>query len=691
MEKYSKLRSRKILTAVMVLTILISLTLVSQITLTNAKYQTDSELNKNGTNNPLNNDIQFNADTVNVTTLALWDDNIGTIADVYVDGNYMYVAFGANGLGIVDLTDLDLELVSVWDDYTVNHIYVYDDYAYTSNNTGVNIIDISDKSNPTWAGNFSEDGVTDFATNGTFLCYVDEDNLYTRNITSLINPNLLDTFTTGSNFRELYMRDDLIAYAASTNYLRIYNLTDPTNIVNYDFENIDYIEDFSVSGNFIYTSVAFNVDQVRTYNATDLTDIQEISTYDFNTTDGTNNIFASGNYLYIEESGSEQGLVVVDYSNKSDPKYLTEFRETINQYDLLIYGFYAFIHNDYSVEILDITDPLTITSEVIETYYGDSKTIFIEGTTAFVADTSSLEIFDITDPANITKIGQYYEDFQDINFVQVKNGYAYILEQTYLEIIDITDLTNPVYVSNLSLPGYSFDDFYVDDEFAYIAVGSDGVLVVDIFYPDVPQLSMIYDEHDDINGLDKDGDYLYLAAESYIHIIDMSNPYDPKEVGNYTRLGAWYIEIFAMEDYIYGANLDGIDIIDVVSDVTEKDDGTIVIKPVKVGQYNTLTITYDVVVDGQYIYMLDATAGLVILDATNIVHPRKVGSFDYDGAYNDLWARNGYIYLAEGVNGTRVLVTEPLLTVKGPLSPVGIFAGLSFIAIFALLYRKKRK
>ena len=134
-----------------------------------------------------------------------------------------------------------------------------------------------------------------------------------------------------------------------------------------------------------------------------------------------------------------------------------------------------------------------------------------------------------------------------------------------------------------------------------------------------------------------------------------------------------------------------LDIIDVVSDVTKKDDGTIVIKPIKVGQYNTLTVTYDVFVDGKYIYMLDATAGLVVLDASNIVHPRKVGSYDFDGSYNDLWARNGYIYLAEGVNGTRVLITEPLLTVKGPLSPVGIIAGLSFIAIFALLYRKKRK
>lgn len=685
--KYSKLRSRKILTSVLILSILVSLAMISKVTITNGKLQAGSTINDKSTNDPFDNELEaFAADTVNVTSLALWDDNIGTINDVYAKGNYMYIAFGTNGLGIVELIDLEPKLVSIWDDYTVNHVYVYDDYAFTSNNTGVNIIDISDKANPTWACNFSHSGVTDFASNGTFVTYIDNTAIYTRNITSFINPNLLDSSTAGAGFTELYMNDDLIAYASSTDNIRIYNMTDPINIINYDAEFVSSIRDFSVSGDFIYTC---NNAQVRTYNATDLTAITLASTYDFNNT-GTNNIFASGNYLYIEENFPEKGLVVVDYANKTNPQYLTEFRETIDQIDIFIYGFYAFIHNLYSVEILDISSPLTITSEVIETYYGDSTNIFIDETTAFVADTSSLEIFDITDPENITKIGSYYEDFEDIEFVYVTNSYAYILEQNYLEILDVTDLTNPAYVSNLSLPGYSFNDFYVDDEFAYIAVGSDGVLIVDIYYPDAPQLSMVYDEHNDINGLDKFENYLYLAATDYIHIIDMTNPYDPQELGNFTRLGSFYIEVFISGDYLYAANLDGIDIID-ITDETEAEDGTISIELVKVGQYNTLTVTYDVFVDGQYVYMLDAIEGLVILDATNIVHPKKIGQYDYDGDYNDVWARNGYIYLAEGLNGTRILITEPQLTVKSPLNPYSLIAGLTFIAIFGLLYRKKRR
>ncbi|NHJ88030.1 MAG: hypothetical protein FK734_21375, partial [Asgard group archaeon] len=389
--KYSKLRSRKILTSVLILSILVSLTMISKVTITNGKLQAGSTINDKSTNDPLDNELEaFAADTVNVTSLALWDDNIGTISDVYAKGNYMYIAFGANGLGIVELIDLEPKLVSIWDDYTVDHVYVYDDYAFTSNSSGVNIIDISDKANPTWACNFSSSGVTDFASNGTFVTYIDNTAIYTRNITSFINPNLLDSSTAGSGFTELYMNDDLIAYASSSDYIRIYNMTDPTNIINYDAEYVANIRDLSVSGDFIYTC---NTAQVRTFNATDLTDITLASTYDFNYT-GTNNIFASGNYLYIEENSPVKGIVVVDYANKTNPQYLTEFRDTINQIDLFIYGFYAFIHNQYSVEILDISSPLTITSEVIETYYGDSTNIFIDDTTAFVADTSSLEIFD---------------------------------------------------------------------------------------------------------------------------------------------------------------------------------------------------------------------------------------------------------------------------------------------------------
>ncbi|HUU77719.1 MAG TPA: hypothetical protein VMX55_05195 [candidate division Zixibacteria bacterium] len=685
--EYSKLRSRKILTFVLILAFLVPVVMVSNITLANAFDQTNDNNNlSDKSTNPINNELLANADMNNITTLALWDDNIDEIVNLYVEGNYMYIAFGDSGLGIIDLTDLTPEIVSIWDDYTVNNVFVLGSYAYTVNTTGVNIVDISNKANPILACNFTGPStIEDIASNGTFVYTVDQSRLRVYNITDFKAPYQTDSYNEGTVFHELYVKDG-IAYAALNDHFATYNVTDPNNILAYDFITFNNIRDLTLTTNFVY---ACSQAEVRVYNATTINSIPAaISSYAFNNT-GPNNIFASGNYLYIEEG--DDGIAIVNMANKSQPLYYSEYRDTINGIDIYNYGYYSFLYNTYTVEIMDITNPLAINTTTIETYYGDSTDIFIEEDTAFVADTSSLEIFDISDPANPDKIGVYFEDFQDINFVEVKNDYAYILEQSYLEILDVTDLTNPVYVSNLSLPGYSFEDFYVDDEFAYIAVGADGVLVVDIYYPDAPQLSMVYDEHNDINGLDKFEDYLYLAATDYIHIIDMTNPYDPQELGNFTRLGAIYIEVFILDDYLYACNFDGIDILDITDITEDKELETITIDIAKVGQYNTLTITYDVFVDGQYIYMLDAIEGLVILDATNIVHPKKIGQYDYDGTYNDVWARNGYIYLSEGINGTRILITEPQLTVKSPLNPYSLIAGLTFIAVFGLLYRKKRR
>jgi hypothetical protein len=81
--------------------------------------------------------------------------SLGGISDVYVDGDYAYIAAGSNGLGIVDISNLDsLTLVGRYDvdtlDIAAKEVVVHDSVAYIADaSLGLMAIDVSDPANPT--------------------------------------------------------------------------------------------------------------------------------------------------------------------------------------------------------------------------------------------------------------------------------------------------------------------------------------------------------------------------------------------------------------------------------------------------------------------------------------------------------------------------------------------------------------
>lgn len=84
----------------------------------------------------------------------------------------------------------------------------------------------------------------------------------------------------------------------------------------------------------------------------------------------------------------------------------------------------------------------------------------------------------------------------------------------------------------------------------------------------------------------------------------------------------------------------------------------------RIGSYDSLIAATDVVVSGQYAYVVDGVRGLVILDISNSASPTFVGS--YNGPWNEmsLALQGGNIYLGSGS-------TEPYV---GLFSVVDIFS-----------------
>ncbi|MFW9922782.1 MAG: LVIVD repeat-containing protein [Candidatus Thorarchaeota archaeon] len=622
------------------------------------------------------NELSLNALSVNITEYSEWDDNFGNVVDVYVNDNFLYITLGSYGFVIYNITDLNPQFLYQNDDYSCNHIYRQGNYLYTSNYTGLTIYDATDINNLVnicnWTGAITN--IYEIYASGNYVYFTDSIGLKSLNITNLLGPQILDTYSESGLSR--FKVSDGIAYVQDTNRARFVNITDPEDVYLISSTPLySGTDDICYSDGFVYLC---DSSYTYIYNVTILSSPVIVSTYTLNNT-GDHFLSVVDDYLYI--GVDDGGIVVVDVSNKTNPLYYTQKLDTITINNFISYGDYLFLYNAISVEILDISTPSAITSIWFELLSGESYDIYVVEDTLFLADDTALEIIDITNPAKPKEISTFYDKGESIIGVYAVGDYAYIIEENVgLKILDISNINNPIELGNWTF-NEDVSDIYVTQEYAYLAQGTDGIAVIDIYYPDYPQKSLQYEEYSVAWALEFRENYLYVAAGEYFHILDMSNPFKPVEVGNWTRTDANYYDIFLTEDYAYLVCDEGFDIVDITTPAT----------PVKVGQFFNWKTPMQIMVNGKYAYLLNLFEGLEIYDVSNIAHPLRIALNESLGLLSDMWASNGYIYLADGSNGLQIYQTEPLLTVKSGISPFVYVGGLVFFSIIGLLLRKKKR
>ncbi len=634
-----------------------------------------------------NNDTDFeiNAkkkapiDSTNITELAYWDDNYGTIMDVVVEGNNAYLTLGVNGFIIVDVSDLAApRVVAEWDTYQCRYLYVESDLIYAANLTQVYVLDASDFSNMNVICNWTATNqINNILVDGNFVHLTTISNYEIYNITDYTTPTQTDSYTqTGLTDFQL---DDDIVYLEDSNRVRILNVSDVTTM--------SYLTDIFYAGldNFLYSNDTLYMtdsNDVYVWNVTLPATPAYLIDFALNHTGGDADLWVTDNYLLVN---NQLTIEIIDISNTSAPLYYTTYKDTFTSVNFLIVGENIFLWDDTSLEILDSSDLMDISLVWVDQFDGYAYDVFLDGSYAYVADGSNLQIVDITDFENPVEVGQFFDENGAFSHVYVNNGFAYLIESGFgLRIVDVTDPTNPVERGNITLPG-GFEDIYANDEYVFVSHGGAGLSIIDVYYPDYPQLSLLYQEVGNVYDAEMIGNTLYLATGGYLQIIDLSNPYEPEPIANYTRDTSFYYSLAVSEDYIYAVSLgEGFDIIDITTDITS---------PAKVGQYFTYLSPFDICVDGDFIYLLDATFGFSLFDAFNIAHPKLIGTFDtFAGTETGFTVRNGYMFVTTGLNGTHILTTSPLLTAQTPfLGPLAFFAGLTIFSVIVIFIRKKKR
>ena len=260
--------------------------------------------------------------------------------------------------------------------------------------------------------------------------------------------------------------------------------------------------------------------------------------------------------------GHRTGTYIFDVStNPHDPIEVGFIPGTNSTWrDLKTYGYYCYVVNESGggMDIISLEDPFnpykvgsyTSSTATAHNMFIADGYAYLVGSAGASAQTNSWQgiiILELSDPENPTELGRWEETY--IHDIYVKNDTAYACDiyNGSLAIIDVSDKTNPTTMLVHNYSNYGCHAVWITDDSKYAVTGDeesggyvyifdiqdfDNINMVATWYPDEPQV-----QNKSVHNVLIKDDLLYVSYYVYgTRIVDISDPYNPIEVGYYD----WY-------------------------------------------------------------------------------------------------------------------------------------------------------
>ena len=286
-----------------------------------------------------------------------------------------------------------------------------------------------------------------------------------------------------------------------------------------------YLSGLFVDGRYAYLAMGY--DGLLIVNLSNPRKPQQVGSY--KSSGYITDVHVVGNYAYISERYGHS-FQVIDISNKRTPLLAGSYEGQCAGMGVFVSNNRAYVDsvdNDGGItDIFDVSDP-----ENPEHLSGDlpgNAQVFVTGDYIYISH-NILLIYDISDPENVIYKGQNDEP-TEAQGIFIENNFAYIADGSNgLRIFDISDKENPELLGTLKLDGSAID-VHVKNGFAYVAtVGSDGLRVIDVRDAINPALvgaitcggqSGTYYSAKTVH---LEGNYVYMPCSHEIQIIDISS------------------------------------------------------------------------------------------------------------------------------------------------------------------------
>lgn len=263
---------------------------------------------------------------------------------------------------------------------------------------------------------------------------------------------------------------------------------------------------------------------------------------------------------------------------------------------------YAYITNNDGVIIFDIRESHN-PREVGRIQTGFTFSLFVQDGWAYIASEGGLVIADVSNPANPQQVGRVDTEGA-AHRVCVDGSYAYIASSRGLEIVDISNPGEPTKTAHLS----GGDAWGVDgyDGIVYLAEPGTGLQVIDVRDPSAPQRIRTVAGTQGARDVHIHGASVYVGChDAGIRILSLAGVESPQVISRYLdddrgeALGVW-----GDAEYLYVADNFGIEVLDV------KDPA----RPHEIGEYGRVNGAHDLYVDGTLVYVAEARKGLMVLE-----------------------------------------------------------------------------
>jgi hypothetical protein len=285
--------------------------------------------------------------------------------------------------------------------------------------------------------------------------------------------------------------------------------------------------------------------------------------------------------------------------------------------------------------------PFTLTPVSGSKTGGEHKAVATQGHFTYLASGSSLDIFNIADKTTPAAVKRFQPSIGKINDMVLAGNYAFLASDDGLNIVDISDPAS-AYNAGFYLDYGGLTGVAVKGRYAYLLYGWSDLFIVDfndfITGADNPTVKYVSEFH--IAGYGERitiaGNYAYIAygdtgAFRGLYVVNIADPLHPQGIG-FAPVSGYPIDVTVSGKYAY-----------------------------LVGG-----VSYD------YITGLYTGGRLNVFDISNPSMPRQITEMTFTDPVYDVKAIEGYVYLANGAGGMKILnASNPLFGVDLPVVGTG--------------------
>jgi hypothetical protein len=523
------------------------------------------------------------------------------IRDIATSDNRAYVALGAAGIGIVDVSSSGkLQPAGLFD--TPGHsagAAFSDPYLLVADGPGgLLIIDVSNPAAPNTVGVFTSQGpICDVVAVGSTAYALDEYNgLQVVDFSLPASPALIGSLT--AEYGESLALSGVMVYIADRySGLSIVNVSNPALPALIEEATLTVgAHDLAISGSYILAAAGgLGVESVN-ISSTDTRGM-------FGTPGDARALVVSGTIAYVADGRG--GMHIMDVSDPLSPQGLGSFAMLSEPLDVVLQGAKAYVADNINGrQAIDLRNlsALQASSDSVSTEWG--RSIALNGAFAYVADgTGGVQIFEVS-ATTYPVLQNTFPTTGIVHAIAVEGERALIADGSSVQLLDVSAASSPVSLGFWSSSGFAFD-VALSNGWGYVADGGHGLQVLDISIPHNITTAGGLDTPGVAYGVVVSGSTAFVAdGPGGLQIIDVSSPTSPAPLGNHPTLGSANGVVASATRVFVADGLAGLQVFDVSDPAAPT---RILTSDLPVQARNVATM-------GNLVYMADDLGGLLILN-----------------------------------------------------------------------------